>query len=83
MGLSQSSTGGARVEEELETEARELESLWHKENSRAMEEMREQDKAARQRLRAENEMSEARRADTCVKFEGFDGFELRGVAKLV
>lgn len=83
MGLTQSSTGGARVEEELETEARELECLWHKENTRALEEMREQDKAARQRVRAENEMSAARRADTCVKFEGSDGFELRGLVKLV
>ena len=81
MGVSQSSTGGARGEEELETEARELESLWSKENSRALEEMRGQDKAARQRARAENEMSAARRADTCVKFGGFVGFELRGVVK--
>ena len=57
--------------------------MWSKENSRALAEMREQDKAARQRARAENEMSAARRADTCVKVEGFDGFELRGVVKLV
>ena len=81
MGGSQSSNGGATVEEEVETESREVERLWSKENSRALAEMREQDKAARQRARAENEMSAARRADTCVKFEGFDGFELRGVAK--
>ena len=81
MGGSQSSNGGATVEEEVETESREVERLWSKENSRALAEMREQDKAARQRARAENEMSAARRADTCVKIEGFEGFELRGVAK--
>ena len=81
MGGSQSSNGGATVEEEVETESREVESLWSKENSRALAEMREQDKAARQRARAENEMSAARRADTCVKIESFVGFELRGVAK--
>ena len=83
MGGSQSSNGGATVEEDVETESREVERLWSKENSRALAEMREQDKAARQRARAENEMSAARRADTCVKIEGFAGFELRGVAKYV
>ena len=70
MGGSQSSNGGATVQEEVEIESREVERLWSKENSRALAEMREQDKASRQKARAENEMSAARRADTCVKIEG-------------
>ena len=36
MGGSQSSNGGATVEEEVETESREVERLWSKENSRAL-----------------------------------------------
>ena len=63
MGLSQSSSGAKRDEETEEIEARELDNLWTKENSRALEEMREEDKATRQRVRADNERSAARRAE--------------------